>query len=61
MSGIIFDKIGAGPRCQLADLGQGEVTFSQYLKLKSAIFPGISLAVSQLLPNRCQNMKEQVG
>ena len=51
MSGRYIDKIVAGSGGQLADLGQGEVTFSLHLKLRSAIFPGISLAVGQISSN----------
>ena len=60
MSGRSIDNVDAGPRCQLVDLGQGELIFSLYLKLKSDIFPGITLGVGYLPSNRYQNMKEHV-
>ena len=51
MSGRYIDKIGAGSGGQLADLEQGELTFSLHLKLNSAIFPRITLGVGLLLSN----------
>ena len=60
MLGNPLDRIGAGSGGQLVELGQEELIFSLYLKLKSVIFPGISLAVGQLSSNGYLHIVEHV-